>query len=1131
LVGQIPSPEAERLEEHLAQCAGCAAIVRTLRIKDTLVDAMKQAPVAALQGSEDGHIERLIYRASALGALPAAREEAAPPAVTSQDRYDFLASSQGPGEMGRLGSYRVLKVLGKGGMGIVFLAEDPSLKRLVALKVLKPALAADAEARRRFQREAEATAAIDHDHIVSIYQVGEDQGVPFLAMQLLKGESLDDRLKREGRLPLAEVLRIGREIAAGLAAAHRHGLIHRDIKPGNIWLEAGSGRVKILDFGLARVAEDNIFRTPTGDILGTPAYMAPEQAEGEAIDLRCDLFSLGCVLYQLCTGQVPFRRSGMMSTLLALAQQKAKPPRKINPEVPPALSDLVMTLMAKRPNDRPVSAQEVVAALGEMEEERKPPARRVQTASRGKGRRVMAWACCLLGVLLVIGIAPFGGTLLRLATNKGELIIETSDRDIEVTIRQGEGQPEVHLVDRRTKRALVLQAGDYEIQVKEKDGLQFATKRLTLNRGGQEVVKVELLLAAAKQPAGPARFRAGELPVERVMGDGRLHHWAYVDAVAVSPNGQLIASGGHDQAVRVWDTVTGQERWSQGPNGAVLSVYFHPGGKLLASGGTDHKAKVWDVTTGELLHVLEIGGTVHTVAFSPDGKVVAAMTKSLIRLWDADTAKELLEIPIKDGDIEDISGGFAFSPDGERLAFRAGGGRVKVCETVTGKERHVFESLGKRVSCLTYSPDGKYLAVGTLPPGPMVTIRDAETGEERHTFRHAYPEEGVVSLAYRADGKALAVAFCLQRFTAGTFCGRVRQWDLSAGKEGATLLQKVPNSGYNAVAFSPDGRTLVTASNDYTVRLWEAANGEERAEPGGTAAYLHALALSPDGKTAACGTYAHVIKLFDLATGREGRSLRGHSQAVTSLAFSPDGKFLASTAGDSTIRLWEVDTGRQRFSWQRVAGRPAFQPHGELLATSWWGSEIPVKLWNTRTGEESAKIQEPGAKYSACVAFNPDGTKLATGFGDRPVIQWDVATGMKKCQLLPSTGDKSLSAFALAYSPDGKTLAVAHGGSPCAVNLWDAETGRLRLVLPDCDWLMTCLAFSRDGKFLATGSEYDGKVRLWDASTGQPLRTFALTPWMGRIREVAFTPDGRRLVTLNGNGTVSVLRLDQASAP
>jgi serine/threonine protein kinase len=283
--------------------------------------------------------------------------------------YPFLAPPEGPEEIGRLGNYLIRKVLGTGAMGIVFEAQDLHLKRLVALKVMKPSLAAQADFHRRFLREAQLTAAIDHEHIVTIYQVGEDRGIPFLAMKLLQGESLEARLSRcGGRLPLPEVLRIGREIAEGLAAAHAKGLVHRDIKPANIWLEEDRNRVKIVDFGLARGAGADAHFTQAGAVIGTPSYMAPEQANGEEVDARCDLFSLGAVLYRMSTGRLPFDGKDTLAVLTALATKTPLPPNKIVPSLPRAFSDLVMRLLAKERDKRPQSAREVIERIKAIED-------------------------------------------------------------------------------------------------------------------------------------------------------------------------------------------------------------------------------------------------------------------------------------------------------------------------------------------------------------------------------------------------------------------------------------------------------------------------------------------------------------------------------------------------------------------------------------------------------------------------------------------------------------------------------------------------------------------------------------------------------------------------------------------
>ncbi len=303
----------------------------------------------------------------------AAAQDTAPPLPDSprlapSPDYPFLAPPQEADELGRLGPYRVLKVLGTGAMGVVFQADDPHLRRAVALKVMRPSLASSPEFHRRFLREARLAGAIEHEHIVTVYQVGEDRGVPYLAMQLLRGETLEDRLRQTGgRLPLPEVLRIGREIAEGLAAAHARGLVHRDIKPANVWLEEGRGRVRIVDFGLARGNEPDAQFTQAGAVIGTPAYMAPEQASGAAVDARCDLFSLGSVLYRAATGKSPFGDRDTLAILSALATRTPVPPHRIVPSLPRIFSGLVMRLLAKDPDDRPRSAREVVEVIEALE--------------------------------------------------------------------------------------------------------------------------------------------------------------------------------------------------------------------------------------------------------------------------------------------------------------------------------------------------------------------------------------------------------------------------------------------------------------------------------------------------------------------------------------------------------------------------------------------------------------------------------------------------------------------------------------------------------------------------------------------------------------------------------------------
>jgi serine/threonine protein kinase len=300
----------------------------------------------------------------------------------------------------RIGGYRVLGRLGAGGMGEVYRAEDPTLGRQVALKIMKPELATRPVSRSRFLREARAAAAVRHDHVVEIYHVGEDDGTAFLVMPLLDGESLEDRLKG-GPLPPGEVVRVGREAALGLAAAHVKGIVHRDVKPANLWLEAPAGRVKVLDFGLARAADARDGLTSPGAVLGTAAYMAPEQVNGGAVDARSDLFALGAVLYRCATGKPAFSGPTLTAILRAVAEHDPPPPHEVDPTVPVALSRLIMGLLAKDPAGRPPSAAAVAVELATTASG-PPPADHAPTAEYRPVRR-HRWPVVVAAIVLLVG--------------------------------------------------------------------------------------------------------------------------------------------------------------------------------------------------------------------------------------------------------------------------------------------------------------------------------------------------------------------------------------------------------------------------------------------------------------------------------------------------------------------------------------------------------------------------------------------------------------------------------------------------------------------------------------------------------------------------------------------------------
>jgi hypothetical protein len=431
--------------------------------------------------------------------LVEAEGRAAAEAADPGDVLPFLAPSPEPGSLGRLGHYEVLEVVGRGGTGVVLRARDTKLERIVALKLLAAPLAASGTARRRFAREARAAAAVRDDHVVAIYAVCDDAPVPYLVMEFIDGQSLEALIRRGGPLEVREILRIGIQAASGLAAAHKQGLVHRDVKPANILLENGVQRVKLTDFGLARAADDASL-TQSGLIAGTPAYMSPEQAAGEPIGPRADLFSLGSVLYEMCTGRPAFRAPTTVAVIRRVCDEAPRPVREVNPDIPEALCRLIERLHAKKPADRPASAREVADLLahlladlnsGRSGESSGPSALQGPARPPGPARRRWLWAaaavvllCAGLGLGEATGVTNVRGTVVRLFSPEGTLVVEVDDPGVSVAVDGGDV-----VITGAGAKEIRLKPGQYKVEA-SKDGKVFRQELVTVSRNGRQVVRV-----------------------------------------------------------------------------------------------------------------------------------------------------------------------------------------------------------------------------------------------------------------------------------------------------------------------------------------------------------------------------------------------------------------------------------------------------------------------------------------------------------------------------------------------------------------------------------------------------------------------------------------------------------------
>ena len=355
--GALSAEKQASVAAHLETCEGCRQ-----RLDQCSGASGVDRPDVASGSDSDCHSDALEEAIRNLKAGTGNTPKPAADAGMGQLSPQFLSRSSNPRHLGRLGEYEILEVIGRGGMGTVFKARDSKLERLVAVKVLNPDLASNGPARERFLREARSAAAVTQDHVVTIHAVDDSGEVPFLVMEYIVGASLEDHIQQSGQLRLEQILRIGMQAALGLAAAHAQGLVHRDIKPGNILLENGVERVKITDFGLVRVIHE-AQRTESDAVSGTPQYMSPEQARGEPLDHRSDLFSLGCVMYAMCVGRSPFRAETPIGVIRRVCEDTPRPIREVNPEIPEWLVTIIDRLLAKKPEDRFPTAGEVAELL------------------------------------------------------------------------------------------------------------------------------------------------------------------------------------------------------------------------------------------------------------------------------------------------------------------------------------------------------------------------------------------------------------------------------------------------------------------------------------------------------------------------------------------------------------------------------------------------------------------------------------------------------------------------------------------------------------------------------------------------------------------------------------------------
>lgn len=1018
--------------------------------------------------------------------------------VARADGLSF-SSDEASAEGRRIGPYRIMREIGRGGMGVVYLAfrADEEYLKLVAIKLVRPG-PDGSKIVRRFRQERQILANLEHPNIAGLLDGGTtEEGWPYVVMEYVVGVPITDYCD-EHKLSVTERLKLFLTVCAAADCAHRNLVVHRDLKPGNI-LVTENGVVKLLDFGIAKLLanEDELdptLLTRTGLHLMTPDYASPEQVRGETITTASDVYSLGVVLYELLTGHRPYRfknrsraelerviseqdperPSVMIGRVITDARSEGSPgkqrtpesvsrtregkPEKLRGRLAGDLDNVLLMALRKEVPRRYQSVEQLSADIRRHLQGEKVLARQHTIGYRmGKfvrRHRVGVGAAAVLVLTLLAGIAT--------------------------TSWQARKATEQVRINRRLLYAAQMNLGEQAWQ--------------TAN-----IARLRDLVESQLPQPGEDDLRGFEWYYlwRLYHHNGEIHtlgHPREVWSIAFSPDGSKLAAADESGRVKLWDPVTGQElavlsRHEQG----ILSVAWSPDGRTLATASSDTSAKLLDAATGRVLATLS-GHTkrVSAAVFSPDGKHLATGSDDgTVKMWDAATGSELMTIQGGAGWIRSL----AFSPDGRMLATGlAVKPAIKLWDASTGRQLGALDPLGA-VWSIAFSPDGNKLAAGTKER--LAWLWDVNTGEEVALFKGHTSE--VRAVAWSPDGRLLAT---------GSADRTMKLWDIPTGQELVTL--KGHFSQVWSIDFSPDGKQLATCSDDYTVKVWNIATVLEPNVLKAKNFRVNSVAYSPDGKLVAAAG-GNSAQLWNAISAGELGTLKGHTNPVESVAFSFDGSKIATASQDHRVKLWDAATGQELLTLKGhsdVVHSVKFSPDGQRLITG--SGDLTARLWDVATGQELTTLRGHTARVYA-VAFSPDGRTLATGSFDNTAKLWDAATGRE----LATLNGHIKAVDSLAFSPDGKTLAT--GSADNAAKLWQVSTGFELATFKGHAGKVWSVAFSPDGKRLATGGG-EGLVRLWDVGTQQEL--IALQGHTDEVKSVAFSPDG--LTLISGSSDTSV---------
>jgi WD40 repeat protein len=1081
------------------------------------------------------------------------------------------------------GDYELLEEIARGGMGVVYKARQVSLNRLVALKMILAGQLASPDDVRRFHTEAEAAANLDHPNIVPIYEVGEHHGQHYFSMKLIEGRSLAaalgaarDGLERD-RVASKAAGKLIATIARAVHHANQRGIIHRDLKPGNILLDS-DGEPHVTDFGLAKRVEGDSKLTRSGAIVGTPSYMAPEQARGEkGLSVAADVYSLGAILYEMLTGRPPFQADTPLDTVLQVLDKAPVRPRSLNVRINRDLETICLKCLEKEPKRRYESAAGLANDLERWLAGDIIAARRSSAWERAVrwAKRRPAWAGMVtVSVVSLLGLLILAGLLWQNAEQRAGMVqdLETAHLDLD----SARADRAATFAERAAALAETRDLQDKAQGILYDADMQFAYAAYKANDGQGLLARLE-----QHRPRPDQEDRRGF----------EWHYlWRLCHAERLSLNAHPISAG--------TPTPGGQ---------APVILAYSPDGRMLATTSLDKQIKLWDPATGKVIRTLPQPEPIACLAFTSDGKELRAVVagkenpkafeeySKRVQEVTAGKAKPSLQglvdalairrIPLDGGQPLDTE---PFDPaqlPAPLSVFALMGGALEIMPSLLLPAGIPLKGQIVMLSCLALSPDHRTLAIGGLstpiPLGPgktqegVVLLWDLVEGKEKAILKGhegfiialAFAPDGrrlasagfdrsiifwmveeggrattgdlgtmATSLAYSADGKVLAI---------GSADGAVNLLDSNGGPQKTFIGHMNP---VTRIAEARDGKTLASGSVDGVVKFWDATEGPGPIRRRLTRRIL-AVALSQDGRTLSVVDHVGDVHFYDPVMGQEQRIVptkRGTRPADHYAVISPDCKLVA-IAGLQTVTIAEINWTKEVQPPRNPGGLPdtvastvdekvlggltyflAFSPDSKTLAvgTGSGRKSGEVVLWDVTTKQRRAVL--PGhANHVVSLAFSPDGKMLASGSLDKTVKIWDLARHKEVREI--NGFAKGVSA--LAYSKDGRKLAVAAGDT---ISICNAASGENLLSLRGYSLHVLDMVFSPDGARLATagGVDFDsamgkgGGVRLWDLATGQEVLNLAGPTDI--VTHVAFSPDGRRLVSASVLGR-DFLRLFMAN--